>query len=38
MLENAEKQSEQNIIKTNENFHFVIENRKKTKFRIRLNK
>ena len=30
MLENAEKQSEQNIIKTNEDFHFVIENRKKT--------
>ena len=24
MLENAEKQSEQNIIKTNEDFHFVI--------------
>ena len=30
MLENAEKQSEQNIIKTNEDFHFIIENRKKT--------
>ncbi len=30
MLENAEKQSEQNIIKTNEDFHFVIESRKKT--------
>ena len=30
MLENAEKQSEQNIIKTNEDFHFKIENRKKT--------
>ena len=30
MLEDAEKQAEQNIIKTNEEFHFVIENRKKT--------
>ena len=30
MLEDAEKQSEQNIIKTNEEFHVVIENRKKT--------
>ena len=29
MLEDAEKQSEQNIIKTNEEFHVVIENRKK---------
>ena len=30
MLEEAEKQAEQNIIKTNEEFHIVIENRKKT--------
>ena len=30
MLENAEKQAEQNIIKTNKEFHEVIENRKKT--------
>ena len=30
MLEDAEKQAEQNIIKTNEEFHVVIENRKKT--------
>ena len=29
MLEDAEKQSEQNIIKTNEEFHVLIENRKK---------
>ena len=30
MLEDAEKQAEQNIIRTNEEFHVVIENRKKT--------
>ena len=30
MIEKAEKLSEQNMIKTNEEFHFVIENRKKT--------
>ena len=30
MLEEAEKKAEQNIIKTNEEFHIVIENRKKT--------
>ena len=30
MLEDAEKQAEQNIIKTNEEFHEIIENRKKT--------
>ena len=30
MLKDAEKQSEQNIIKTNEEFHIVIENRKIT--------
>ena len=30
MLEDAEKQAEQNIIKTNEEFHVIIENRKKT--------
>ena len=30
MLEDAEKQVEQNIIKTNEEFHVIIENRKKT--------
>ena len=30
MLEDAEKQAEQNIIKTNKEFHEIIENRKKT--------
>ena len=30
MLEDAEKQTEQNIIKTNKEFHEIIENRKKT--------
>ena len=30
MLEEAEKQAEKDIIKTNEEFHVVIENRKKT--------
>ena len=30
MLEEAEKKAEENIIKTNEEFHIVIENRKKT--------
>ena len=37
MLEEAEKQAEQNIIKTNEEFHIVIENRKKQQ-KIKLNK
>ena len=30
MLEDAEKQADQNIIKTNQEFHIIIENRKKT--------
>ena len=30
MLENAEKQSEQKYHKINKDFHFIIENRKKT--------
>ena len=37
MLENEEKQAEKNIIKTNEEFHIKIENRKKQQ-KIKLNK